>query len=96
MKNLPVKPKDLSYTLAPEGFDERLEGIQRLTKRMAMLMREVEVYSLDMTLYSKSLARGSMPRSYVEEVAQTIDKAGKELNLIAEAWRKTFKEIEIV
>jgi hypothetical protein len=92
MKNKEVV-KIAPMNLSPEGEAERLEAIQKLAKRVNMLMRELEVYTLDMSMYSKSLSRGHMPRNYVEDVGRLYSDASKELRLVSEAWTNVFKEV---
>lgn len=93
MKKQPTV-KEVPFNLPPDKVEERQEAIQKLAKRVNMLMRELEVYSLDMTMYSKSLAKGVMPRNYVTDVGNMYMEASKELRLVSEAWTNLFKEIE--
>lgn len=82
--------------LSEETPEERRERLLKLTRRLSMLMREIDVWNLDVTMFSKTLSEGKMPRAYYKEVQQFLDGASLELSRISEAWQKLFKEKEDV
>ena len=57
-----------------------------------MLMRDLESYSLDMVLYSKPLAAGKFPVSYIVSVENALHTSSVELTRIEKAWTELFKD----
>lgn len=68
------------------------EDIKKIAKRITMLMRELEAHSMDMVLYSKSLAAGKFPVTHIVQVSNALESATKELSRINGAWLALFKK----
>lgn len=62
------------------------EEIKRLAKRITMLIRELEVTSLDLVLYSKPMAEGRFPKTHITIVANELEKYANELRRVKEVW----------
>lgn len=94
-----VPSKDKVDKICAEVLDSafRQEEIKKIAKRITMLMRDLEAHSLDMVLYSKSIAAGKFPVSHLVQVENSLTTASTELLRIQKAWHDLFKgEIENV
>lgn len=67
------------------------EDVKKIAKRITMLMRELEVHSMDMVMYSKQLADGKFPKTHLVQVENALVTATKELTRIQQAWTTLFK-----
>lgn len=87
-----TKIKETLMNLPSENQEQRYEEILKLAKRITMLIRELEVTSLDVALYAKALSKGNFPISYVLEIDKTLEHADTELKRIHKGWFEVFKE----
>ncbi len=92
MKKTKEVIKEIPYCLHPDKVEERQEEIAKLAKRISLLIRELEVTSLDVMVFQKSLAKGNFPRSYVNDVNNLLTHGITELGRIQKAWADVFKE----
>jgi galactose-1-phosphate uridylyltransferase len=67
-------------------IEQKAEEIKKLARRITMLMRDLEAYSLDMVLYSKALSQGKFPLTEVVKYENGITSAITELTRIKKAW----------
>ncbi|MBT9146156.1 MAG: hypothetical protein DDT42_02038 [candidate division WS2 bacterium] len=92
MKKIKETIKEIPFNLPLEGAEIRQEEITKLAKRISLLIRELEVTSLDVMVYQKSLAKGNFPRSYIKDINSLLTYGVTELGRIQRAWEDIFKE----
>lgn len=68
------------------------EDVRKLAHRIILLLRDLEVHSLDIALYSKPLAAGKFPINYILQEEKAMTSAITELSRIQKAWCDLFKE----
>jgi hypothetical protein len=73
-------PKELT------PVEQKAEEIKKLARRITMLMRDLEAYSLDMVLYSKALSQGKFPLTEIVKYENGLTSAITELGRIRKAW----------
>lgn len=81
MTDTKKKPKELSV--------EQLvikDGVEKIAKRIGMLCRELEVDSLDLTMYSNAYARGGFPKTHIVQVTNRLEGYEKEIERIKKKW----------
>lgn len=94
-KEAKKKVDDFASGLSTDAISERQQKIQELTRRIPKVARDLEVESLDLSLFSKSLSRGQFPLEHLEDIRSTLDKNYTELGRIIKSWNELFdKEIE--
>jgi hypothetical protein len=72
--------------------EQKAEEIKKLARRITMLMRDLEAYSLDMVLYSKALSQGKFPMTEIVKYENGLTSAITELGRVKNAWVEIFKE----
>jgi hypothetical protein len=72
--------------------EQKAEEIKKLARRITMLMRDLEAYSLDMVLYSKVLSQGKFPMTEIVKYENGLTSAITELGRVKNAWVEVFKE----
>ena len=87
------KVKETPMNLATDTQGQRYEEILKLAKRITMLIRELEITSLDIALYSKALSKGNFPKSYITEIDKALEQSDTEINRIRKVWNEVFKEV---
>lgn len=90
MKTKPNLTQQMQTTNAK--FEDRREKLLKINTRLSLLMREIDVWNLDVAMFSKSLSEGKMPKGYYKEVYDFLNSSSKELTKIANAWEEIFKE----
>jgi hypothetical protein len=70
-------------------IEQKAEEIKKLARRITMLMRDLEAYSLDMVLYSKALSQGKFPMTEIVKYENGITSAITELTRIRKGWVET-------
>jgi hypothetical protein len=64
---------------------------------MSLLIREVEVASLDIMINSTILSKDKLPTQYFKDTAKVMSDYATEMFRISEAWNRLFKdELEAV
>jgi hypothetical protein len=66
--------------------------IKKIAKRMSLLIREVEVASLDIMINSTILSKDKFPTQYFKDTAKVMSDYATEMIRISEAWNRLFKE----
>jgi hypothetical protein len=84
--------KELPLSLDKTQEESRFDSVMRNAKRTTLLIRELEITALDMAFYAKGLAKGSFPRSYINEVKTQLEHGITELSRILKSWEETFME----
>jgi hypothetical protein len=90
----PAVVKEVPLNLSSEGQEERFEAIMKVAKRLSLLIRELEVTSLDVAMYAKTLSKGNFPRSYVKDTQSQLYHAITEIQRISKLWDDTFLEVK--
>lgn len=71
---------------------DKLLSIQKISKRMQMLLREVELAALDINEYSVPLSKGLFPSSWAKETTKALEDYTLEMQRITTSWKELFKE----
>jgi hypothetical protein len=66
--------------------------IKKIAKRMSLLIREVEVASLDIMINSTILSKDKFPTQYFKDTAKVMSDYATEMVRISEAWNRLFKD----
>lgn len=69
------------------------DDVKKIAKRITMLLRNLEVQSMDMVMYAKPLADGKFPKTHLIQVENQLVTATKELTRIQQAWTNLFKDL---
>lgn len=94
-KEAKKKVEDFASSLSADDIAERRQKIHELIKRIPKVVRDLEVESLDLTLFIISLASGKFPLDHLEDIRETLERNHTELGRIIKGWNELFdKEIE--
>lgn len=74
------------------GNSRTPEDVMKIAKRISLLIRELEVTSLDMAMQAKPLASGKFPPTHLVQVENSLTSYENELRRIKQAWIDLFKE----